>query len=313
MPIKKIINLILNISTVVITMVGLFITNNSLHPYDYVKFFTLVTNSMILITSLISIGYNVEYFIKKDKYKPYGNFVYALKIMTCVSSLITFSTVVLFLQYQPYMVHGLSNITLHYLAPLLYIAIFLLFDNERKYSIFLNFFGATTLLIYSTYAIPLSNISEKIWGGAPYVFLDLAVVKFWAIPIFLLFVVAGITLGFLFWLFNRISFHIFTGVEINNSGKTTKAEKALESKVEVTLEDEKAVAAVLKQGYVGPRVYHISHRNDKKWQVKFANGKKAIKLFNTQAEAIVFAKKLAKAQEGSIRIHSLTGRIRKGK
>ena len=90
-----------------------------------------------------------------------------------------------------------------------------------------------------------------------------------------------------------------------------KEEKALEAKVEVTPEDEKAIAAVLKEGYVGPRVYHVSHRNDKKWQVKFANGKKAIKLFDTQAEAIVFAKKLAKAQDGSIRIHSLTGRIRK--
>ena len=41
------------------------------------------------------------------------------------------------------------------------------------------------------------------------------------------------------------------------------------------------------------------------------NGQKAIKLFNTQAEAIVFAKKLAKSQEGSIRVHSVKGRIRK--
>ena len=59
------------------------------------------------------------------------------------------------------------------------------------------------------------------------------------------------------------------------------------------------------------RVYHVAKREDGMWQVKFANGQRAIKLFNTQAEAIVFAKKLAKSQLGSIRIHSLKGRIRK--
>ena len=38
--------------------------------------------------------------------------------------------------------------------------------------------------------------------------------------------------------------------------------------------------------------YHVSKRSeDGKWQVKFANGQKAIKLFATQAEAIEFAKK----------------------
>ena len=62
---------------------------------------------------------------------------------------------------------------------------------------------------------------------------------------------------------------------------------------------------------VRPVPRHISRRQDKMWQVKFAKGKRAIKIFNTQAEAIVFAKKLAKSQVGSIRIHSLKGRIRK--
>jgi hypothetical protein len=60
------------------------------------------------------------------------------------------------------------------------------------------------------------------------------------------------------------------------------------------------------------KAYHIAKRKeDGKWQVKFADGQKAIKLFDTQAEAIVYAKTLAKNQNGSIRIHSKKGKMRK--
>ena len=62
------------------------------------------------------------------------------------------------------------------------------------------------------------------------------------------------------------------------------------------------------------KVYHISKRKDDgKWQVKCANGERALKLFDTQAEAIVFAKEKAKNQEGSISIHKVDGKIRKQK
>lgn len=60
------------------------------------------------------------------------------------------------------------------------------------------------------------------------------------------------------------------------------------------------------------RVYHISHHpTEDKWQVKLAKGEKAIKLFDTQLEAIEYAKELSKNQGGSIRLHSVAGRIRK--
>ncbi len=62
------------------------------------------------------------------------------------------------------------------------------------------------------------------------------------------------------------------------------------------------------------KVYHVSKRKeDGKWQVKFANGEKALKLFDTQAEAIAFAKEKAKNQDGSISIHKADGKIRKQK
>ncbi len=60
-----------------------------------------------------------------------------------------------------------------------------------------------------------------------------------------------------------------------------------------------------------PRVYHVSIREDGKWQVKFAKGARAIKTFATQLEAIDYAKKLAVSQKGSIMIHKKDGKIRK--
>ncbi len=59
--------------------------------------------------------------------------------------------------------------------------------------------------------------------------------------------------------------------------------------------------------------YHISLRPDGKWQVKLSKGGKAIKLFDTQAEAIAFAKARAKSQDGHITIHKVDGKIRKQK
>lgn len=62
----------------------------------------------------------------------------------------------------------------------------------------------------------------------------------------------------------------------------------------------------------GARTYHISrHLLSNTWQVKLANGEKAIKTFKTQKEAIDFAKGLVRTQGGSIRVHSKKGSIRK--
>ena len=60
------------------------------------------------------------------------------------------------------------------------------------------------------------------------------------------------------------------------------------------------------------KVYHISKRKeDNKWQIKAEGASRAIKLFNTQAEAIAYAKQLAQNQEARIMIHKGDGSFRK--
>lgn len=60
------------------------------------------------------------------------------------------------------------------------------------------------------------------------------------------------------------------------------------------------------------RVYHVVKREDGKWQVKFAGGEKAIKLFDTQKEAIEYSKKMAENQGGAMLVHNSKG-ANKGK
>ena len=58
----------------------------------------------------------------------------------------------------------------------------------------------------------------------------------------------------------------------------------------------------------GKRVYHVSKRSDGKWDVKFAGGEKAIKLFNTQAEAVEYTKKMSSNQDGVMLVHNSKGK-----
>ena len=85
--------------------------------------------------------------------------------------------------------------------------------------------------------------------------------------------------------------------------KVAKKESTLESDLEHMRESASASYR--------SKVYHISLREDGKWQVKFAKGEKVIKTFATQKEAIDYAKKLAENQDGSISIHKKDGKIRK--
>ena len=102
--------------------------------------------------------------------------------------------------------------------------------------------------------------------------------------------------------------------EINNDEEPAISYAPEDSEEEEeTIEREKLQSQIRKGNYKGVvRVYHISkQKNGVRWQVRLATSKRAIKLFNTQKEAISYAKELVKKNGGSIRIHSLKGKMRK--
>ena len=97
----------------------------------------------------------------------------------------------------------------------------------------------------------------------------------------------------------------------NTTKKATTKEKTVAKKEvkEPKIEEQEAKP---QRKAPASKVYHVSLRKDDgKWQVKYGGGKKAIKLFDTQAEAIKFAEERAESQDGSISIHKKDGKIRK--
>ena len=62
-----------------------------------------------------------------------------------------------------------------------------------------------------------------------------------------------------------------------------------------------------KKEEVNFRTYHLVKRDDGKWEVKYAGGQKAIKLFDTQKEALEYSKKMAENQDGKVLVHNSKG------
>ena len=123
MKVRKLLSLIINIIAVIAATNGIVIIKG-LQPVTFIKYFTLITNLLIIVMGTVSIGYAVDGLIKKDKDLVLPDFVFASKLIVGVNSIVTFLTVVTYLQYSVYSTIGpdnwmfWNNITLHYLAPL---------------------------------------------------------------------------------------------------------------------------------------------------------------------------------------------------
>ena len=96
--------------------------------------------------------------------------------------------------------------------------------------------------------------------------------------------------------------------------KAAPAKKAPAKKVEAkkapakkTAPAKKAPAKKPVKKEVNYRTYHLVKRSDGMWEVKFAGGSKAIKLFKTQKEALAYSEKMAENQGGSVLVHNSKG------
>lgn len=99
---------------------------------------------------------------------------------------------------------------------------------------------------------------------------------------------------------------------VTETKKPVKKVIILKTKPSSSSNSVKPVATDKKATYKSnPRVYHISKQSNGRWQVKLATGERAIKLFATQQKAIDYAKSLVRTQGGSIRVHAVSGKLRK--
>ena len=59
------------------------------------------------------------------------------------------------------------------------------------------------------------------------------------------------------------------------------------------------------------KTYHVSLNDQGKWQVKAEKASKALRIFDTQKQAIAYAETIAENQDGNFVIHKKDGKIRR--
>lgn len=301
--------------------------------------FDVVANVILVLASLLTLICDIVAIVT-PKETPWG--VRVIKLLAVTSLLTGF--LIAYVYIFPFGSKGDikeiaalgDTLWLRTVFPIVALVSYLLFENETKVGILSSLFtlipGAIFLTVIFTLAHP--GKIEPI-----YLFLDpdAEIGDFWflwgIIPLFVTFLLGFCIIPLrnkLGSIMNKTNTQA-VAINFNNTvvnlpliqKETIKKEEkekeepvkeeplppALETPVaEQTPTEEELIKA-------GPRVYHItkSTKGDNFWQVKLANGKRRVKKFTTQQAAIDYAKKLVERYGGSIRIHSVRGKIRKEK
>ena len=95
---------------------------------------------------------------------------------------------------------------------------------------------------------------------------------------------------------------------MNKKEKPAKKAPAKKAPAKKVAPAKKAPAKKPVKKEVNYRTYHLVKRNDGMWEVKFAGGSKAIKLFKTQKEALAYSEKMAENQGASVAVHASKGK-----
>lgn len=291
------------------------------------KYFTVLSNVLVCLTSLAGFFLYLLSYLKVHDYV--GEVYQVTRLISVVCVAITFAMVVVFLAptHPDSSYFADYNLFMHAIVPIAAAISFLFFEYAPKVRFRFFFLPIIPVFVYGlfyfifAFAAPVGDgvdwyefllkegtrVAPAEWGditwGNFFLFLGESLG-------------ASVVFGFVFWLINKIMHLIFAGYtlvgeeqELDVSVKVQKAEE-----IEEEQEEKPSKSLSDKTLYKDKaRVYHISRSKfvSKHWQVKLALGEKAIKIFDTQAEAISYAKQLVKKNGGSIRIHSMKGQIRK--
>ena len=335
----NIVNLTLNLLILLLSLASLIILFFDL-GFSCFNYFT--TWCALLGGSIAVIG--VVYNCLKEIYKEYKipKSISALKLLNVTNLLVCFFSTLVFI--GPCYLFESYFYLIRVILTILSFINYILFDFWHKLSFKYTLFGVIPItlymLIYSFLMVfdvlkPLYNF-ENIHANSWYITL----------LFFVIIMLGAVLLGWVSNLLNHLFRRLFIGEEYIASGKTTiipklvlegeqeannlqqnednkntdnqdlnkKEEENVANKDETKQESSEQLNKPISsyQKKFTSSVYHISRQKMVgKWQVKLAGSKKPIKYFDTQLEAINFAKGLVKNQGGSIRIHSVTGQMRK--
>lgn len=190
----------------VLLSIGIFyigINGGNEFSWNFLKYYTNISNYFVFVVSVIVLADTVKR-IKNGEKEGYNRKIRTFKFMTVIMILVTF-LVVIFLLISPLTANywrDIGNMSYHFLAPLLFILDYILFDEKRTITVFAPLYSLIIPLIYVCYIFILGAIIPNF--EYPYFFLDVSQfgyggVAMWVIGLLGVFIV----LGYLLWLWNR--------------------------------------------------------------------------------------------------------------
>ncbi len=171
--------------------------------WGFLKYYTNLSNYFVLAVSVVVLADTVKQ-VKNGEREGYNRKLHTFKFMTVIMILVTF-LVVIFLLDSPLKAsywRNVGNMSYHFLAPLLFVLDYILFDEKRTLSVFAPLLSLILPLVYVVYIFILGAAIPNF--EYPYFFLDVKGIGYggvllWVLALLGIFVV----LGYLLWLWNR--------------------------------------------------------------------------------------------------------------
>ncbi len=171
--------------------------------WDFLKFYTNISNYFVLVVSVIVLADTVKR-VRGGETEGCNRKLRTFKFMTVIMILVTF-LVVIFLLQSPLEAdywRNIGNMSYHFLAPLLFILDYILFDEKRTISVFAPLYSLIIPLIYVGYIFILGAVIPGF--TYPYFFLDANELGYGGVVLWVLGLMAVfVVLGYLLWLWNR--------------------------------------------------------------------------------------------------------------
>lgn len=333
----KIINifsLLFNVAILACFAVGMVKLYSTTHiGAESLKYYTNLTAIVTALASLLMILPNIIGIFQRRNATP--RLFYTLRFISAVMSLITFVVVLTVLIPE----YGVDVVLLnekdgtmyfHLILPILTVLSFIFLDIMPTAKFRKTFEPFIATLIYSAVLLVMVIVVHSTKGAqvakefAPYrfmwIFRDMDPERFVVnIVTCIVLLLGSYVVSIVVWGLNRIVSYIVIGVSYGDGKVASSEDREIKSNKRLKVSERirkyirQSVSLKGENNETSDKVYHISYSNRRKrtWKVKGEGAQRANKIFTTQKEAIDWANELVKKNGGSIRVHSMVGRIRK--
>ena len=171
--------------------------------WNFLKYYTNISNYFVFAVSVIVLADNVKR-IRNGETEGYNRKLRTFKFMTVVMILVTL-LVVIFLLDSPLSANywrNIGNMSYHFLAPLLFILDYIIFEQKRSISVFAPLYSLIIPLVYVCYVFILGAAIPDF--EYPYFFLNVSELGYGGVCLWVLGLLGVFTaLGYILWLWNR--------------------------------------------------------------------------------------------------------------